>query len=421
MRITRSRGVALVALLLAVAFVALVVRRLPWRAGNDSVREASAAEAVGEPDSIALAQAALARCATISGDKIPCYEKELIPLVDAGGPKLAMGALMQVAKGDRDVRGFGHVYAHAIGMHAFDADRNVERTFSSCTDAFQSGCYHGVIEAYFASSGRVDSSSVRQLCGPWSQPGVYGWLRFQCVHGLGHGLTMHYAHDLVSALAGCDLLAESWDRESCYGGAFMENVVDATEPHHGMPGMAMAEEARRFKQVDANDLNYPCTILAERYLTSCYQNQVSVIMHFDDHDMPRVASDCMKVPERYRHMCFTGFGTDINSLVIGDHQEAIHLCGTAPEQYRDWCIIGVVKNIIDVTAKTADGVSFCREVGGQHLKSRCYEAVGEESLSLEKAPEVRETLCGVSEPAYVEACRYGARLITIAPPGLEAD
>ena len=85
----------------------------------------------------------------------------LIPLVDRGGPKLAMGTLMQVANGDRDVRGFGHVYAHAIGIHAFDVDKNVERTFSSCTDAFQSGCYHGVIEAYFANSGKVDSQSVR--------------------------------------------------------------------------------------------------------------------------------------------------------------------------------------------------------------------------------------------------------------------
>jgi len=303
-------------------------------------------------------------------------------------------------------------------MHAFEADKNVERTFSSCTDAFQSGCYHGVIEAYFASSGKVDSTSVRNLCMPWSQAGVYGWLRFQCVHGLGHGLTMHYAHNLVNALAGCDLLAESWDRESCYGGAFMENVIDATEPHHGMPGMEMPAEVRKFKQIDPNDLDYPCSILPERYLSSCYQNQVSIIIHFDDYDMPRVAGDCMQVPEHYRHMCFTGFGTDINSLVIGDHLKAIGLCRNAPEEYREWCIIGVVKNIIDVSAKTADGVSFCQKVEGQRLKARCYEAVGEESLTLAHEPSARETMCAASELEFVDACRFGARLITDAPPGL---
>jgi hypothetical protein len=34
---------------------------------------------------------------------------------------------------------------------------------------------------------------------------------------------------------------------------------------------------------------------------------------------------------------------------------------------------------------------------------------------------VRETFCAVSEPGYIEACRFGARLITVAPPGLEAE
>ncbi len=418
---TRSRRAAVAAFIIAVVVVGLVVRTQLWRAGASNVPEAAAAEHSGGTDSIALAKAALDSCSKINGDKIPCYEKHSIPLVDRGGPKLAMGTLMQVANGDRDVRGFGHVYAHAIGIHAFDADKNVERTFSSCTDAFQSGCYHGVIEAYFANSGKVDSGSVTQLCVPWSQPGVYGWLRFQCAHGLGHGLTMHYEHNLVSALKGCDFLVESWDRESCYGGAFMENVVDATEPHHGMPGMDMPEEARSFKQIDKKDLNYPCSILAERYLTTCYQNQVSIIMYFDDHKMPAVAKDCMKVPEKYRYMCFTGFGTDINSFVVGDHLKAIDLCSDAPMSYREWCIIGVVKNIIDVSAKTADGVSFCQKVDDHHLKSRCYEAVGEESVSLEQNADKRETFCAVSEPGYVDACRFGARLITEPPPGLKAD
>ncbi|MDQ2931555.1 MAG: hypothetical protein M3Y05_12185 [Gemmatimonadota bacterium] len=418
---TSSPRTAVAAGLIIAAVIVTVVQKQLWRTGSASVPEASAAEVATGTDSIALAKAAVESCSKINGDKIPCYQKQLVPLVDRGGPKLAMGTLMQIANNDRDVRGFGHVYAHAIGMHAFDVDKNVERTFSSCTDAFQSGCYHGVIEAYFAASGKVDSQSVRDLCVPWSQVGVYGWLRFQCAHGLGHGLTMHYEHNLVSSLKGCDLLVDGWDRESCYGGAFMENVVDATEPHHGMPGMDMPEEARSWKQIDKKDLNYPCTILPERYLPTCYQNQVSIIMYFDDHKMPAVAKDCMGVPEKYRYMCFTGFGTDINSFVVGDHLKAIDLCTNAPEKYRDWCIIGVVKNIIDVSAKTADGVSFCQKVSEPHLKSRCYEAVGEESVSLEQNPEMRETFCAVSEPGYVEACRFGARLITIPPPGLKAE
>jgi hypothetical protein len=33
---------------------------------------------------------------------------------------------------------------------------------------------------------------------------------------------------------------------------------------------------------------------------------------------------------------------------------------------------------------------------------------------------VRETFCAVSEPDYVEACRFGARLISVRPAGLTA-
>src|ERR1700710_377668 len=135
---TRSRRAALAATLIAAAVLALIVHKQLWRVGS-AVPDASASESPADADSIALAKVALDRCSTLHGDKIPCYEKHLVPLVDRGGPKLAMGTLMQVANADRDVRGFGHVYAHAIGMHAFDADKNVERTFSSCTDAFQSG------------------------------------------------------------------------------------------------------------------------------------------------------------------------------------------------------------------------------------------------------------------------------------------
>ncbi|MGH7623500.1 MAG: hypothetical protein ACREMU_14245 [Gemmatimonadaceae bacterium] len=418
---TRSLRAAFAATIIAFGVLLVVVQKQLWRAGSGGVATAAAAEPAGG-DSIAIAAEAVKSCVHADGThKIPCYEKILIPLVDRAGPKLAMGTLMQVAHADKEVQAFGHVYAHAIGIHAFEVDRDVERTFSSCNDSFQSGCYHGVIQAYFTHSTTVDTASVRQLCMPWVQDGVYGWLRFQCMHGMGHGLTMWYKHNLVQSLNGCDLLVDSWDRDSCYGGAFMENVVDATEPDHGMPGMDMSGMESKFKQIDPKDLNYPCTILPERYLTTCYQNQVSIIMYFDNHEMNRVAKDCMNVPEKYRYMCFTGFGTDINSFVVGDHLKAIALCTDAPNKYREWCIIGVVKNIIDVSAKTADGVSFCQKVDDHHLKSRCYEAVGEESVSLESQPSIRETYCAVSEPGYIEACRFGARLTTVPPPGLKAD
>jgi hypothetical protein len=49
---------------------------------------------------------------------------------------------------------------------------------------------------------------------------------------VGHGLTALYAHDLRRALTGCDLLNTDFLRSSCYGGAFMENIVAVSSPEH---------------------------------------------------------------------------------------------------------------------------------------------------------------------------------------------
>ena len=61
-----------------------------------------------------------------------------------------MGALSILAKRDTDVADDGHVYAHGIGIAAYRDPQTVGETFSRCTAEFQSGCYHGVIQAYFA-------------------------------------------------------------------------------------------------------------------------------------------------------------------------------------------------------------------------------------------------------------------------------
>jgi len=84
---------------------------------------------------------------------------------------------------------------------------------------------------------------------------------------MGHGLTMLYAHDLPRALTDCDMLSDGWDRESCYGGAFMESVINATAPHHPATMLAAHSHhhmaATTFKALDPADPLYPCSIMAD--------------------------------------------------------------------------------------------------------------------------------------------------------------
>ena len=360
-------------------------------------------------DSLALADSALRTCHALSGDaQADCYNGVLVPLVASHGVRLAMGTLNVLAARDAGVRVDGHVYAHMIGMAAGRAaGADLRHAFTECTEIFQSGCYHGVIQTYFEQLRTVDAAGVNALCGPYTAD---QWLRFQCVHGAGHGLTAFYDHDLPRALAGCDLLGTAWDRESCYGGAFMENVVNATAPHHAGHALHAHTAAHPFKALDPTDLQYPCSIVGRRYLTACYNMQTSVMLYFTHGDFAATARACLGTPPGLEPVCFQGMGREVSAYSRQDHRAAIRLCGFASAEYQPWCHVGVVKNFIDLTARSEDGIAYCRDLTGSPNRLKCYEAVGEEIATLKSDVRGREAGCAAVAAAYRGACRYGARL-----------
>src|SRR3569623_386572 len=81
-------------------------------------------------------------------DKYGCYETVLLHIVRTAGVATAMDMLSVVGALDEDVQRDGHVYAHAIGITGFQSVPDVGKTFGRCSELFQSGCYHGVIQAY---------------------------------------------------------------------------------------------------------------------------------------------------------------------------------------------------------------------------------------------------------------------------------
>ncbi|MBV9109827.1 MAG: hypothetical protein JO306_10510, partial [Gemmatimonadetes bacterium] len=160
-----------------------------------------------------------------------CVENALVTSIDSVGVDKTMAALGLLAHADSNVARDGHIYAHGIGIAAYRTADSVGQTFSRCTADFQSGCYHGVIQAYFADRRGGDAGVTPQklnaLCLPY-RSAEGRWLQFQCAHGIGHGLMAVESHDLLRALDSCDLLADSFEKQACWGGAFMENIVNAT-------------------------------------------------------------------------------------------------------------------------------------------------------------------------------------------------
>ncbi|MEX2571492.1 MAG: hypothetical protein WD737_09295 [Gemmatimonadota bacterium] len=371
-----------------------------------------------------------------SGECTP--EAYLLAILERQGVEAAMAELERLVASDQDIQRDAHSYSHAIGISAYTGVEDVGEVFARCTPAYQSGCYHGVIQSYFTqqSAGEVDSAAVNALCRALREDPNERWLLFQCAHGMGHGLLMIADRHLPTSLQGCDLVEMPWEREACYGGAFMENIVGATAPHHavgrpaeaahaehgapqmaeshqhghGTPGDAAAATPEEFPPLKAEDPLYPCSVLEDRYLIACYQMQTSAILHFNGYDIREAARTCQTAPELLRPTCFQSLGRDVSAVTLQDHGRAIQLCGLAGEDYERWCHLGYAKNLVDLTADSNDGLRYCRLLADGESKRFCYIAVGEQIWVLTQDTEQRVALCANAEEAYLDECRRGAGL-----------
>jgi hypothetical protein len=381
--------------------------------------QARVAHAISAGDTAQLAVLAEQRCASLATDpRRDCYEDFFLTLADSGRVRLALGALDRLGNARREVIADGHSLTHVIGIRAWKPGDDVAQVFRSCNELYQSGCYHGVIQAYLT-AGEADSVRTTELCNQIAPMGTDNWLRFQCVHGLGHGLEMARNWNLPEALAGCDWLNGSWDRDSCYGGAFMENSVASVPGGHHTSVRALAAssdhehqhgpaEPPTWKMRDSTDALYPCTVVGDAYQRACYVSQGSILLEHVNYDFELAARECDRVPEVVRSGCYTSLGTNASGVAIRDTEKAISLCAKGNREWQSWCYVGVVKNFIDVTANPDDGIRFCQAVSGNLNRERCWRAVGEQ-LSVLYTQDLarRGTVCAKAGDGEAE-CRRGA-------------
>jgi hypothetical protein len=250
---------------------------------------------------------------------------------------------------------------------------------------------------------------------------------------------------LPKALRGCDWLGTVWDRESCYGGAFMEFILagrgQSHHPHmrkwakssddhgghgdhgggehaeHQMAAQPANTAADSFKTRDRKDPLFPCSVLHERYLQSCYGMQAGIIIETTGADFGKIAAACDLAPEHSRGSCYQGIGTYVSGFTVRDPVKAAHACSLGNPKWRSWCYVGVVKNFIDVTSRADDGLDFCQRLTDRPTAVHCFVGVGEEMGVLIPNLDLREKECAKAG-RYTPACRYGAALGAPRPPEL---
>jgi hypothetical protein len=399
-------------------------------------------------------------CRRVRARKDACVERALTTVLEQAGVSRSMETLDTLAIRDPDVRDLAHALAHGLGISAYQSPETVAATFASCPVSQMSGCFHGVIQGYFldlAAQGRdIGAAELDALCVPHA---ALQFIYFQCAHGMGHGLMAVHQNHLPMALESCDHVSNDFVRESCYGGAVMENVVHMINPHHTAAGHAETQggaqgaqpgadahaehgghaaaggdehaghgaaagaQAMRhgeWRALDPNDPLYPCNVLDVKYQAACYGFQPSPLMFFNRGDVAATAAVCDRVPQGFVMACFKSLGREVTAWAHQEHPRAIELCGRVGQAGGGrgllWCLDGAVETLINQTADARDGIRFCRAVEGAGAKESCYVAVGGFMTGLVTEADKRAQQCAAAEPEFVAACRRAAQAEPPARP-----
>jgi len=275
-----------------------------------------------------------------------------------------------------------HELTHIIGHAAAELYGDVPTTYSRGDSFCGSGYYHGAMEAIVT---KIGADKVLEeadtLCA-----GLYSFDHYNCAHGLGHGFMRIQENELFESLEMCDVLTDGWEEKRCYGGVFMENVVDKDNPVHPS------------KYLKADRPLYPCDVVGDRYKDECYQRQSSYALETRGNDFAKGFDLCAKVEDDFRPACYQGLGWDasVQSLKQGTSDLSINeatrsLCALGKDQEAQFnCAVGAVDYFIRDSYSDARAKAFCVHFGAD-LRAMCLREAEEYYGSLRSSLERQGT------------------------------
>jgi hypothetical protein len=276
-----------------------------------------------------------------------------------------------------------HRVAHSIGSASLARNKgNVAKTFAQGSSSCFAGYYHGVLERSLIGVRGYEPEAlgevVRGLCRDIKQNGSV-WLTYQCLHGLGHGLMITTGYTLPLSLKTCDRLATSWERSSCNGGVFMENISTL----YGFKS--------RFVRDD--DPIYPCHAVAEEDKERCYEVVTSRILRVVGGDWKETAEYCGAVEPNWVSACFRSLGRDSAGQAHEDPVKILEFCALAREAGGERsCIDGAARAMTANFKNGRPASVLCNMAAAEHRK-QCYYAVGRIMSQYGRSEAVRRANC----------------------------
>ena len=325
-------------------------------------------------------------------------DAELERFVGEFGPSGALRVLKQI---ESDTGGDCHNRAHEAGRMAYELFGPA--AFALASHECQSGGFHGATEALFASRGTANlAEDVAVLCAGAAN----AFVRHQCLHGIGHGIMAWSNYELHQSLELCDSVPATLDRQSCYSGVFMENVVG------GLSG----QMGHTTEYLRPDDPVYPCDVVADRYRADCYFYQTSHMVRVLDYDMAAVARLCADAPAGSVHHCFGSYGRDAATVARNDPAASIEYCKhAAAADQNAACTRGAVQNGFWEKPGAPGAASYCALLDGDpaaHPASReiCYQTIVSRARDILETNAEHRQFCTRLPTQRQPACRQALDL-----------
>lgn len=291
-----------------------------------------------------------------------------------------------------------HQSMHYLGWRAYQKEGSIAKAFMHASELCNSGMYHGITEEFLREHGLDENVGelIKNVCveALSERPDLSEGTKSLCYHGLGHGLMYITSVNMSASLNYCDLLGER-EARSCYGGVFMENIINENSGQ---------------KKEDLKNMSH-CTGLTPSQKTACYFNQGLSYLDFTDGNVEESMKLCTQIEGENRRECFLGVGANFPSPGRSHEDSGIACLAVykiSPEAYRA-CVEGGLRAVSQLDSGKPEGlIRFCT-VARQDDKPFCFYEMG---LNLKEWLTPSETIehdkCGAIEDVqYRKACEEG--------------
>jgi hypothetical protein len=337
-------------------------------------------------------------CVEGSSDLRLCLEQAFGNVAYRTSGKEALALMASRGAIQPEVSAGCHRIAHAIGAAVLAReDGDAASALADGDSTCWSGFYHGLLERALAPARSADE--LGRLIATLCEPRAKDWplfTRYQCLHGLGHGLMLRTGNAVEASLEMCARLGDQWSRQSCHGGVFMESFSPSLDlkPPPFDPAAPLE----------------PCPSVAEGYKLYCYLQIADNLVRGLEYDWPKVARACeTEQAANWREVCFQSYGRQASGSNYGEPQAVAELCQIAGDAGESGCVYGAARDIASNAASGKPAATFCRLLSPT-LASRCFEGVGTIVATLETNDAAVRRQCTVLTREHAGSCVRGAGL-----------